>query len=170
MRRSSSTKAVDDHGDKIRDGIDKAGDVIDKKTQGKYTDKIARSKTAADRCAGQARRQEDEPRRTQRHRPVRRADPVSDTREPHIDPPPPEGPGGPDSVPDWEAAEPDPPVPDQPLSAQIEDVPDELEQPEDLDEADGAGSRDAKDPADEGHESLTEPAENDEEQRPEEPA
>jgi hypothetical protein len=82
---------------------------------------------------------------------------VSDTREPRIDPPPPEGPGGPDSVPDWEAA-------------QVEGVPDELEQPEDLDEADGAGSRDAKDPADEGHESLTEPADNDEEQRPEEPA
>ena len=41
------TKAVDDHGDKIRDGIDKAGDAVDKKTQGKYTDKIARSKTAA---------------------------------------------------------------------------------------------------------------------------
>jgi hypothetical protein len=95
---------------------------------------------------------------------------VSDTREPHIDPPPPEGPGGPDSVPDWEAAEPDPAVPDPPLSAQVEGVPDELEQPEDLDEADGAGSRDAKDPADEGHESLTEPADDAEEQRPEEPA
>ncbi len=95
---------------------------------------------------------------------------MSDTREPHIDPPPPDGPGGPDSVPDWEAAEPDPAVPDPPLSAQVEGVPDELEQPEDLDEADGAGSRDAKDPADEGHESLTEPADNDEEQRPEEPA
>ena len=41
------TKAVDDHGDKIRDGLDKAGDAVDKKTQGKYTDKIAKGKTAA---------------------------------------------------------------------------------------------------------------------------
>lgn len=41
------TKAVDDHGDKIRDGLDKAGDVADKKTKGKYTDQIAKGKTAA---------------------------------------------------------------------------------------------------------------------------
>ena len=41
------TKAVDDHGDKIRDGLDKAGDLADKKTKGKYTDKIAQGKTAA---------------------------------------------------------------------------------------------------------------------------
>ena len=40
-------KVVDDHGDKIRDGIEKAGDVVDEKTQGKYTDKIARGKSAA---------------------------------------------------------------------------------------------------------------------------
>jgi hypothetical protein len=94
---------------------------------------------------------------------------VGDSPEPHVDAPPPEGPGGPDSVPDWEAAEPDPAVPDQPLSAQVEGVPDEIEQPEQMDEADGAGSRDAKDPADEGKESLTEPAEDDDDQ-PEEPA
>ncbi len=42
------TKAVDDHGDKIRDGLDKAGDAVDKKTKGKYTDKIAKGKTAAE--------------------------------------------------------------------------------------------------------------------------
>lgn len=94
---------------------------------------------------------------------------MSDTPEPRTDPPPPEGPGGPDSAPDWEAAEPDPAVPDPPLSAQVEEVPDEIEQPEDLDEADGAGSRDAKDPAEEGHESLTEPADAEKDQ-PEPPA
>ena len=32
---------VDQHGDKINAGIDKAGNVIDQKTGGKYTDKIA---------------------------------------------------------------------------------------------------------------------------------
>ena len=42
------TKAVDEHGDKIRDGLDKAGDVADKKTKGKYTDQIAKGKTAVD--------------------------------------------------------------------------------------------------------------------------
>jgi hypothetical protein len=34
------TKAVDQHGDKINDGLDKAAGAIDKKTGGKHTDKI----------------------------------------------------------------------------------------------------------------------------------
>ncbi len=42
------TKAVDDHGDKIADGIDKAADFADQKTGGKHTDKI-------DGATGQAR-------------------------------------------------------------------------------------------------------------------
>jgi F0F1-type ATP synthase membrane subunit b/b' len=33
--------AVDEHGDKIADGLDKAGDLVNKKTGGKYDDKIA---------------------------------------------------------------------------------------------------------------------------------
>ena len=33
-------KAVDDHGDKIAQGIDKAADVADQKTGGKHSDKI----------------------------------------------------------------------------------------------------------------------------------
>lgn len=32
--------AVDQHGDKIADGLEKAGGLIDKKTGGKYSDKI----------------------------------------------------------------------------------------------------------------------------------
>jgi hypothetical protein len=83
---------------------------------------------------------------------------------PHTDPTPPEGPGGADSVPDWEAAEEDPVVPDQPRSAQVdeEDVPDEIEQPEEMDESDGAGSHpeeegESNDPAPKGKETLTEP-------------
>jgi hypothetical protein len=34
------TKAVDSQGDKIAAGLDKAGDLIEKKTGGKYDDKI----------------------------------------------------------------------------------------------------------------------------------
>ncbi len=41
------TKAVDDHGDKIADGIDKAAAVADKKTGGKHSDKIAKATTKA---------------------------------------------------------------------------------------------------------------------------
>ncbi len=32
--------AVDQHGDKVADGLQKAGEVADKKTGGKYTEKI----------------------------------------------------------------------------------------------------------------------------------
>ena len=35
------------HEDKAGQGVDKAGDFVDEKTQGKYTDKIARGKSAA---------------------------------------------------------------------------------------------------------------------------
>lgn len=36
-------KAVDDHGDKISDGIDRAARLADEKTGGKHTDKITRA-------------------------------------------------------------------------------------------------------------------------------
>lgn len=97
--------------------------------------------------------------------------PESEKPTPHIDPDPPEGPGGPDSVPDWEAAEADSVVPDQPRSAQIDeaDVPDEIGEPEEMDESDGAGSHpeeegDSNDPAAEGKETLTEPGDEPDEQ------
>jgi hypothetical protein len=37
-------KAVDEHGDKIKDGADKLGKVIDDKTGGKHTDQIDKGK------------------------------------------------------------------------------------------------------------------------------
>jgi hypothetical protein len=38
--KAKLTKAVDSQGDKIGDGLDKAGDLVDKQTGGKYDDKI----------------------------------------------------------------------------------------------------------------------------------
>ena len=38
--RKKAEQAVDEHGDKIAQGLDKAGDLVDKKTGGKYSDKI----------------------------------------------------------------------------------------------------------------------------------
>lgn len=32
--------AVNDHGDQVKDAIDKVGDVIDNKTDGKFADKV----------------------------------------------------------------------------------------------------------------------------------
>ncbi len=51
--RGRAKTAVDQHGDKIAGGIDKAAAMADKKTKGKYTDKIQRgtgkTKEALDR-------------------------------------------------------------------------------------------------------------------------
>ena len=46
--KAKLTQAVDQHGDKIADGIDKAGKLADEKTGGKHTDKI-------DQATGKAR-------------------------------------------------------------------------------------------------------------------
>jgi hypothetical protein len=49
-------KAVDDHGDKIAQGIDKAAEVVDDKTGGKHHDKLeqgtAKAKDALDKLDG----------------------------------------------------------------------------------------------------------------------
>ncbi|MFL6172667.1 MAG: antitoxin [Marmoricola sp.] len=45
--KAKLTKAVDSNGDKIAGGLDKAGQLVDKKTGGKYSDKI---KTGVDKA------------------------------------------------------------------------------------------------------------------------
>ena len=54
--RKQTTKAVDQHGDKVARGIDKAAGVADEKTKGKYTDKIetgrGKAKDALDKLDG----------------------------------------------------------------------------------------------------------------------
>lgn len=42
-----ATAAVDQHGDRIADGIDKAAGLADKKTGGKHGDKIEKGRTQA---------------------------------------------------------------------------------------------------------------------------
>ena len=39
--KGKATEMVDKHGDQISDGLDKAAGLVDKKTKGKYRDKIA---------------------------------------------------------------------------------------------------------------------------------
>ncbi len=46
--KAALTDAVDQHGDKIAQGIDKAGSVVNEKTGGKHADKI-------DKATGKAR-------------------------------------------------------------------------------------------------------------------
>ena len=54
--RGKASDAVDQHGDKIADGIDKAADVADQKTGGKHTAKIdsgaEKAKDALDKLDG----------------------------------------------------------------------------------------------------------------------
>ena len=45
--RKKATKAVDDHGDKIAKGIDKAAGAADTRTQGKYTGQLGKGQQAA---------------------------------------------------------------------------------------------------------------------------
>ncbi|HTE72679.1 MAG TPA: antitoxin [Actinomycetes bacterium] len=45
--RKKAEKAVDEHGDKIAQGIDKAGGMASKKTGGKHDTHIAKGSTAA---------------------------------------------------------------------------------------------------------------------------
>lgn len=40
--KDKAVEAVDDHAPQIKDGIGKAGDYVDKKTKGKYTDKVSK--------------------------------------------------------------------------------------------------------------------------------
>jgi hypothetical protein len=54
--RGKATKAVDQHGDKIGEGIDKAADAADRKTGGKHADRIDsgadKAKDALDKLDG----------------------------------------------------------------------------------------------------------------------
>lgn len=46
--KDKAVDAVDKNSDKIHGGLDKAGEFVDKKTKGKYTDKIATAKAKAE--------------------------------------------------------------------------------------------------------------------------
>jgi hypothetical protein len=54
--KKKAADLVDEHGDKIKDGIDKVADVADDKTSGKHSDKIEsaaeKAKDAVDKLAG----------------------------------------------------------------------------------------------------------------------
>jgi hypothetical protein len=56
--RDKLTEAVDQHGDKVADGVDRAARALDDKTGGKHADKIAtgaeKAKEALDRLDGKA--------------------------------------------------------------------------------------------------------------------
>lgn len=45
--KAQVTRAVDRHGDKIAEGVDKAAEAIDEKTGRKHSDKIAKGRTQA---------------------------------------------------------------------------------------------------------------------------
>ena len=79
--KGKASDAVDEHGDKISDGIDKAAAVADEKTGGKHTDKIdsgaAKAKDALDKLDGK----DDDIKRA-----FRRRRPASTRRAPEPDP------------------------------------------------------------------------------------
>jgi hypothetical protein len=58
--KQKATEAVDKNSDKIHAGIDKAGDFVDKKTKGKYSDKIDKAKGAAEKGLDKLDRKQDD--------------------------------------------------------------------------------------------------------------
>lgn len=46
--KAKTTEVVDQHGGQIKQGMDKAGEFVDKKTGGKHHSKIAKAKTKAE--------------------------------------------------------------------------------------------------------------------------
>ncbi len=45
--REAAENLANEHGDKVDQGIDKAGDFVDEKTEGKYADKVDQGQDAA---------------------------------------------------------------------------------------------------------------------------
>ena len=45
--KAKATEVVDKHGDNVSSGLDKAGELVDKKTGGKHHDKIDKAKSTA---------------------------------------------------------------------------------------------------------------------------
>lgn len=82
--KAKAADAVDKHGDKINQGLDKAGDMADQRTQGKHTDKIAGAKAnAADALDNLDGKRDDLPPNTATHdTPTPSTPPESGTRPP----------------------------------------------------------------------------------------
>ncbi len=59
MAKEKATEAVDQHGPQIKDGIGKAGGYLDKKTKGKYSDKIATGTQKAGEAVDNANKSEE---------------------------------------------------------------------------------------------------------------
>lgn len=53
--------ALGQHGDKVDDGVDRAGDTVDRRTGDKYTDKVDQGQAAAKDAAEKFRRGDDTP-------------------------------------------------------------------------------------------------------------
>ena len=58
--KKKATTVVDQNSDKIQTGLDKAGDFVDQKTKGKYSDKIGKAKGAAEKGLDKLDRKDDD--------------------------------------------------------------------------------------------------------------
>ena len=57
--KDKATEMVDDHAPQIKNGIGKAGAYVDKKTKGKYADKIAKGTKTAEQAVDKLDRKPD---------------------------------------------------------------------------------------------------------------
>src|SRR5581483_9452682 len=59
--KEKAVEAVDEHGPQIKGGISKAGEFVDKKTKGKYSDKIAKGTSQASAAVDKMAREDEKP-------------------------------------------------------------------------------------------------------------
>lgn len=71
-------KAVDSHGEKIQQGLNKAGDAVDRKTGGKYTKQIRSGTSAAGRALDGLDGKQDDLRPPAQPRPAPTDSPAAD--------------------------------------------------------------------------------------------
>jgi hypothetical protein len=122
--KEKAVGAVDEHGPQIKGGIEKAGSMIDKKTKGKYSDKIAKGTQKAGEAVEGVRK----PATGQPEPPP--APPAGHTPEshPHTAPPPPSAPeppsaGEPPSAPQPPASPIQSSAPEPPSAPHPQDTP-----------------------------------------------
>ena len=86
--KKKATTVVDNNSEKIQSGIEKTGDFVDKKTKGKYSEKIAKAKGAAEKGLDKLDGKDDDfaPEQSHEQSPEHEHEHAHDDSEPHSHP------------------------------------------------------------------------------------
>ena len=87
VAKDKAVDVVDDHGPQIKQGIHKAGDFVDQKTKGKYSDKIAKGTQQAGVAVDKIAATDKPAHRDKPAKPVKPAEPTPPPSARHTPPP-----------------------------------------------------------------------------------